>query len=66
MRRSWSWPVAILLLFVVLLAGSAWMARVATRVAEVPIDTHTHPAARGGVRAQSAAPQGHPKGPAKK
>lgn len=50
MRRSWAWPVGIVLLFVVLVAGSAWMARVAARVGEVPIDTHTQPAARGGVR----------------
>ncbi len=50
MRRSWTWPVGIILLFVALVVGSTWMARVATRVAEVPIDTHTHPAARGGVR----------------
>jgi len=49
MRRSWAWPVVIVLLFVVLLAGSTWMARVAVRVGEVPIDTHTRPAARGGV-----------------
>jgi len=42
--------VAILLLFAVLLAGSAWMAQVAREVGEVPIDTHTQPAAHGGVQ----------------
>jgi len=40
----------IVLLFAVLVVGSAWMVRVATRVGEVPIDTHTQPAARGGLR----------------
>jgi len=50
MRRTWTWPVAIVCLFAVLVAGSVWMARVAARVGEVPIDTHTRPAARGGVR----------------
>ncbi|NCO58201.1 MAG: hypothetical protein GW783_03610 [Deltaproteobacteria bacterium] len=50
MRRSWVWPAGIVLLFAVLVAGSVWMARVAKQVGEVPMDTHTQPAARGGVR----------------
>ncbi len=49
-HRGWTWPLAILLLFALLLAGSAWMGRVAGRVAEVPLDTGDAPAARGGLR----------------
>ena len=47
-RRSWLWPVAIAALFVLLFAGSGWLARVAWHVQEVPMDTETQPAVVGG------------------
>ncbi len=49
-RHTWTWPLAIGLLFLCLFAGSVWLVRVAERVGEVPMDTHTQPAARGGVQ----------------
>jgi hypothetical protein len=49
-KRSWLWPAAIAALFLLLFVGAGWLARVAIRVGEVPIDTTTQPAARGGNR----------------
>jgi len=49
-RRTWTWPVAIVALFLCLFAGSVWLVRVAQRVGEVPMETHAQPPARVGVR----------------
>jgi len=49
-KRSWLWPAAIVALFLLLFVGAGWLARVAIRVGEVPIDTTAQPAARGGNR----------------
>ena len=47
-KRPWLWPVAIVLLFLLLFVGSVWLARVAIQVGEIPIDTTAQPAVRGG------------------